>query len=66
MAALGVVLGGHVRVGLEDNIYYRKGELATNTQLVARVVRIARELEREVATPDEAREILKLSCSKIC
>jgi 3-keto-5-aminohexanoate cleavage enzyme len=66
MAALGVVLGGHVRVGLEDNIYYRKGELATNTQLVARVVRIARELEREVATPEEAREILKLSCSKIC
>jgi 3-keto-5-aminohexanoate cleavage enzyme len=60
MAALGVVLGGHVRVGLEDNIYYRKGELATNARLVERVVRIARELEREVATPDEARKMLGL------
>ena len=61
MAALGVVLGGHVRVGLEDNIYYRKGELATNAQLVERVVRIAGELERQVATPDEARQILHLT-----
>ncbi|SFI67358.1 3-keto-5-aminohexanoate cleavage enzyme [Thermoflavimicrobium dichotomicum] len=60
MAALGVVLGGHVRVGLEDNIYYRKGELATNAQLVERVVRIAREMDREIATPDEARQILDL------
>lgn len=55
MSVLGIVLGGHVRVGLEDNIYYRKGELATNAQLVARVVRIAREVGREIATPDEAR-----------
>lgn len=61
MATLGVVLGGHVRVGLEDNIYYRKGELASNAQLVERVVRIARELGREVATPNEAREILGLT-----
>ena len=61
MAALGVVLGGHVRVGLEDNIYYRKGELATNAQLVERVVRIAGEMERKVATPDEARQILHLT-----
>ncbi|WP_124728517.1 3-keto-5-aminohexanoate cleavage protein [Staphylospora marina] len=60
MSALGIVLGGHVRVGLEDNIYYRKGELATNAQLVRRVVRIAREMEREVATPDEARKMLGL------
>ncbi len=60
MAVLGIVLGGHVRVGLEDNIYYRKGELATNTQLVERVVRIAKEMNRDVATPDEAREILGL------
>lgn len=60
MAALAVALGGHVRVGLEDNIYYRKGELATNAQLVDRVRRIACELEREVATPDEARKILGL------
>jgi 3-keto-5-aminohexanoate cleavage enzyme len=60
MAALAIVVGGHVRVGLEDNIYYRKGELATNEQLVARVARIAAELGRPVATPDEAREILGL------
>ncbi|MFC4077319.1 3-keto-5-aminohexanoate cleavage enzyme [Salinithrix halophila] len=60
MAALGVTLGGHVRVGLEDNLYYRKGELATNSQLVARVKRLAAELERPVATPDEARRILAL------
>jgi 3-keto-5-aminohexanoate cleavage enzyme len=61
MAVLAIVMGGHVRVGLEDNIYYRKGELATNEQLVARVARIAAELGRPVATPDEAREILSLT-----
>jgi len=48
-------------VGLEDNLYYRKGELATNAQLVARAVRIARELGREPATPAEARAILGLN-----
>jgi 3-keto-5-aminohexanoate cleavage enzyme len=59
MAALAVTLGGHVRVGFEDNIYYRRGQLATsNAQLVERVVRIARELEREIATPAEARQAL--------
>jgi 3-keto-5-aminohexanoate cleavage enzyme len=59
MATLAIVLGGHVRVGFEDNIYYRKGELATsNAQLVERVVRIARELDRPIATPDEARAML--------
>ena len=61
MAMLAIVMGGHVRVGLEDNIYYRRGELATNEQLVARVARIAAELGRPVATPDEAREILGLT-----
>jgi len=61
MAALAIIVGGHVRVGLEDNIYYRKGELATNEQLVARVARIAAELGRPVATPDEARTILGLT-----
>src|SRR5690606_24225193 len=61
MAVLGIVLGGHVRVGLEDNIWYRKGQLATNAQLVARVVRIAREMDRAIATPDEARRLLGLS-----
>lgn len=64
MATLGIVLGGHVRVGLEDNIYYRKGKLATNAELVARVARIAEELGREIATPDEARQILHLTKTK--
>jgi 3-keto-5-aminohexanoate cleavage enzyme len=55
-----ILMGGHSRVGLEDCIYYRRGELATNEQLVARVVRLAGELGREIATPDEARKILHL------
>lgn len=59
LATMAIVLGGHVRVGFEDNIYYKKGELAkSNAQLVERIVRLADELGREVATPDEAREIL--------
>jgi 3-keto-5-aminohexanoate cleavage enzyme len=60
ITTLAMLLGGCVRVGLEDNIYYRRGQLATNAQLVARTVRIARELGKEPATPDEAREILGL------
>ncbi len=55
-----VLMGGNVRVGLEDNIYYRKGELATNERLVQRIARLSKELGREVATPDEARKILGL------
>jgi 3-keto-5-aminohexanoate cleavage enzyme len=55
-----LLLGGHVRVGLEDNLYYRHGELATNVQLVERLVRLVREMGFEPATPDEAREILGL------
>ena len=62
MAALALVMGGHARVGLEDNIYYRKGELATsNAQLVERVVRLAAELGRDVASPAEARQVLGLT-----
>ena len=58
---MGLILDGHIRVGMEDNIYYRKGELAnTNAQLVERIVRIAKEYGREVATPEEARKILGL------
>ncbi|MED5546368.1 MAG: 3-keto-5-aminohexanoate cleavage protein [Pseudomonadota bacterium] len=56
-----MLLGGHVRVGLEDNLYYRRGELATNEQLVARTRRIASELGLEIATPGEAREMLGLA-----
>jgi len=59
MTTMSMILGGHVRVGLEDNLYYRKGELAkSNAQLVERVVRIAKELDREIATPAQAREML--------
>ena len=60
VATHAMLMGGHVRVGLEDNIYYRKGVLATNEQLVERMVRFAEEFGREVATPDEARQILSL------
>lgn len=55
-----LLLGGHVRVGLEDNLYYEQGELATNVQLVERMVRIVRELGGEPATPEEARQIMGL------
>jgi 3-keto-5-aminohexanoate cleavage enzyme len=58
-ATMGILLGGHVRVGLEDNVYYRQGELAeSNAQLVKRVVRVADELGRDIATPSQARHIL--------
>jgi len=56
----GVLMGGHMRVGLEDNIYFRHGELATNVQLVERAVRLMRELDLEPATPAEARQVLGL------
>ncbi len=64
MAVHAILMGGHVRVGLEDNIYYRKGELATNVMLVERIVEISRTLGREVASPDEARRILRLKRPK--
>jgi 3-keto-5-aminohexanoate cleavage enzyme len=55
-----LIAGGHVRTGLEDNLWYARGERATNAMLVERVVRIAGEIGRAVATPDQAREILAL------
>jgi 3-keto-5-aminohexanoate cleavage enzyme len=55
-----LLLGGHLRVGLEDNLFYSHGELATNVALVERAVRIARELGFEPATPGEARQIMGL------
>jgi 3-keto-5-aminohexanoate cleavage enzyme len=62
MTTLAILLGGHLRVGLEDNVYYRRGEKASsNAQLVERAVRIAHELNREVATPAQARAMLGLS-----
>lgn len=61
MAALAVIDGGHVRVGFEDNVYVSKGVLArSNGELVEKVVRISRELGRDIASPDEARRILGL------
>jgi 3-keto-5-aminohexanoate cleavage enzyme len=55
-----LLLGGHARVGLEDNLYYRHGELATNLQLTERIVRIIREMDMEPATPAEARDMMGL------
>ncbi len=55
-----MLLGGHIRVGLEDNNYYARGELATNEQLVARAVRIATELGLEIATAEQARDLIGL------
>ena len=62
MTMLALAMGGHVRVGLEDTIYYRRGELATgNAQLVERAVRLAGDLGRPVATCAQARELLGLA-----
>jgi 3-keto-5-aminohexanoate cleavage enzyme len=62
MATAAILAGGHVRVGFEDNTYLAKGVLAkSNGELVAKVVRIAKELGREIATPAEARAILGLT-----
>ncbi|MEO5315919.1 3-keto-5-aminohexanoate cleavage protein [Pseudarthrobacter sp. CC12] len=58
--AQSVLLGGHVRVGLEDNLYLSKGVKATNAQLTERAIQIVHDLGSSVATPDEAREILRL------
>jgi 3-keto-5-aminohexanoate cleavage enzyme len=59
---LSILLGGNVRVGFEDNIYIEKGRLAkNNAESVAKIVRIARELGRQVASPSEARQMLGLS-----
>jgi 3-keto-5-aminohexanoate cleavage enzyme len=61
LGSMGMILGGNVRVGMEDNIYYKRGELAkSNAQLVARIVRIARELGKEPCSPYEARQFLGL------
>jgi len=65
MAMMGLIMRGHIRVGMEDNVYYEKGVLAkSNAQFVERIARIAREYGREIATPEEAREILGLQRAK--
>jgi uncharacterized protein (DUF849 family) len=61
MVAQAVILGGNVRVGLEDNVYIGRGQLATgNAQLVERAVKIIEALGSHVASPAEARTILEL------
>jgi 3-keto-5-aminohexanoate cleavage enzyme len=56
---LAIILGGHVRVGMEDNPYLSEGVLAkSNAELVEKIVRISRELGREIAEPSEARQII--------
>ncbi len=61
LAMHAILLGGHVRVGFEDNIFYQKGVVAkSNAELVARVVRVAKEVNREVASIQATREILGL------
>jgi len=61
LTTIAIAMGLHVRVGLEDNVYYGKKELAkSNAQLVERAVRISKELNREIATPAQAREMLGL------
>ena len=61
MAMMALIMDGHIRVGMEDNIYLRRGVLAkSNAELVERVVRLCREYGREIASPAEARTILNL------
>lgn len=61
MTTMGIIMGGHVRVGFEDNVNIAKGVPArSNADFVEKIVRIAKELGREIATPAEAREILGL------
>jgi len=61
LAMHAIAMGGHVRVGFEDNIYFKKGEKAkSNAQLVERIANLAKEYGREIATPDEARKILNI------
>ncbi|HVO83079.1 MAG TPA: 3-keto-5-aminohexanoate cleavage protein [Syntrophobacteria bacterium] len=61
LATAAIIMGGHVRVGLEDNLYMPDGSPARNPLLVEKVVRIATEVGRTIATPEEARSILSLN-----
>lgn len=57
-----ILTGGHVRVGMEDNLFLKRGELLkSNAQMVEKVVRLAQELDRDIATPKQAREMLGIS-----
>jgi 3-keto-5-aminohexanoate cleavage enzyme len=64
MVTMGIIMGGNVRVGLEDNLYLNRGQkLQGNGEAVEKVVRIARELGRTIATPSQAREMCGLSAT---
>lgn len=64
MVGLGIIMGHHIRVGMEDNVYYAPGELAkSNAQMVERAVRLAHELGRKIATPAQAREMIGISAT---
>lgn len=66
LGTMAIALGGHVRVGFEDNVLFRKGELATsNAQFVKRVADIARLMDRPPASPPEAREILNIKLKAV-
>ncbi len=66
ITTIGLAMGGNIRVGMEDNVFYQKGELLqNNAQLVARAVRIARELGLEPASSDETRAVLGLRGRKL-
>ena len=61
LAPVAIVSGGHVRCGFEDNIYFSKGVLAkSNAQLVQRIADISRSLQRDIASPADARKILQI------
>ncbi|HKM30326.1 MAG TPA: 3-keto-5-aminohexanoate cleavage protein, partial [Bacilli bacterium] len=65
LAELSIIHGGHVRVGLEDNIFIEKGVLApSNAALVAKVVLLAKKHNREIASPEETRKILRMESKK--
>jgi 3-keto-5-aminohexanoate cleavage enzyme len=64
MVTMSIMLGGHIRVGLEDNVYASRGQLyQSNAEAVERVVRIAKDLNREIATPAQARQMLGVSAT---
>jgi uncharacterized protein (DUF849 family) len=61
LGAVALAMGGNVRVGLEDSVWLEKGVKAkSNAEQVTKIIRIAKELGREIATPDEARGLLKV------
>ena len=64
---LAIAMGGHIRVGLEDNLWYdsQRTKLATNASLIERTVRVAECMERGIATPDETREMIGLPSRKL-